>query len=518
MIRTDLLRPVHELLGVQARERAHQVAFLDERTALEYGELADRTARLAGHLAALGVDRGDRVAVLMGNRVETAETYLAVPRSGGIAVCLNPAATATEVEYAIRDSGARVLVTDNPEMICSLLCRCPLSTVVVVDTLAASLPGNATQWLDYAELTTTAPPRPAPDQLALDDVSYMLYTSGTTGRPKGVLLNQRGLLWVVAAGWVPIVGLSADDKVLCGLPLYHSYALDLCVLGTIAVGATTRIMRGFSVIETRRCLAGDNYTVLPGVPTMFVNLARMANKVPSPHRLRVAISAGAILAASAHADFERAHGVPLLDGYGITETSTMVTLNWPDGARPAGSCGLPIPGLSVRLADPKTGQDVPVGTDGEVLVRGPGVMQGYHGKPAETANALAGGWYHTGDLAKADASGYLTITGRTKDLIIRGGENISPAEVEEVLMTAPGVRDAAVVGKPDERVGQVPVAFIVGEGLDEEKVLAHCRDHLAWFKVPIELNVVGEIPRTGSGKIVRHRLDTTGGTGSPGQE
>jgi len=207
-------------------------------------------------------------------------------------------------------------------------------------------------------------------------------------------------------------------------------------------------------------------------------------------------------------EFEDRFKAPLLDGYGITETSTMVTMNWLRGARPMGSCGLPVPGLAVRIVNPTTLEDVALGQEGELIVRGPNLMQGYHNKPAETAAALRKGWYHSGDLARSDPSGYLTITGRIKELIIRGGQNIAPAEIEEVVVRHPQVRDCAVVGVPHATLGGVPCLFVVckEDGLDVASLMELCRVHLSSYKVPEAVHLVEEIPRTGSGKIMRYKL------------
>jgi acyl-CoA synthetase (AMP-forming)/AMP-acid ligase II len=213
--------------------------------------------------------------------------------------------------------------------------------------------------------------------------------------------------------------------------------------------------------------------------------------------------------ATLNREFEERFGIPLLDGYGITETSTMVTMNWPTGSRIFGSCGIPIPGLAVRIVDPLNDKDVSRGQEGELIIRGPNVMPGYHNKPQETANALRNGWYYTGDLAKSDENGYLTITGRLKELIIRGGQNIAPAEIEEVVSTFEAVLDCAVVGIPHEHLGEVPALFVVprnGKALEAEALLAHCRVSLSVYKIPHVVHFVKEIPRTGSGKIIRYKL------------
>jgi acyl-CoA synthetase (AMP-forming)/AMP-acid ligase II len=240
----------------------------------------------------------------------------------------------------------------------------------------------------------------------------------------------------------------------------------------------------------------------------LLQATREARDLTFPN-LRLCVSAGAIMPATLNREFEMRFGVPLLDGYGITETSTMVTMNWPSGARVLGSCGFPVPGLSVRILDPASGRDVALGQEGELIVRGPNVMPGYHNKPEETARALREGWYHTGDLAKSDENGFLTITGRLKELIIRGGQNIAPAEIEEVVNTYEAVLDCAVVGVPHAHLGEVPALFVVartGRTIETEALLVHCRAQLSAYKVPHAVHVVAEIPRTGSGKIIRYKL------------
>ena len=505
MLRTELIRPIGELLDGHAAERGAVTAFVDDERRITYAELARTTARLAGHLVDAGVRPGDRVAMVLGNRVETAETYLAVPRAGGVATCVNADAAPAELASVLADCGARVVVTDaeHAALVAGLVE--PGGTVVVVG-------GTHAGWLDYAELLATEPRTPAPDPDDLDATAFMLYTSGTTGRPKGVELSLRSCLWVVAACWAPIAGIGAGEEVLCVLPLFHSYALDCCVLAVAATGASERILPRFSPGRVLELLAEGGPTVLPGVPTGFSYLVQAAQGRTPPHRLRVAISAGAILPAALDRAFEECFGVPLLDGYGITETSTMVAMNWSHGGRPYGSCGLPLPGLSVRLVDPATGVDAPVGGEGELWVRGPGVMRGYHDRPEQTAEVLVDGWYRTGDLARADPHGYLTICGRTKEMIIRGGENIYPAEIENVLQRAAGVADAAVVGQPHPDLGEVPVAFVVPrepaghDAPDEEELRAFCRRELTAFKVPAAIRFTDAIPRTGSGKVKRFEL------------
>ncbi|MFD6281781.1 beta-ketoacyl synthase N-terminal-like domain-containing protein, partial [Streptomyces sp. NPDC060209] len=506
MLRTELIRPLPELLAEHAREFGDKVAFRDSVRSVTYAELELRTRHLAGHLAERRLHPGDRAAILLGNSVETVESYLALTRAGVIGVPLNPRVTEAELTYLLDDSGARAVITDpaRAEQLAALLgSRTDLRILVTGDL---GVPAGADS---FEELASTAPATPARDDLGLDDPAWMLYTSGTTGRPKGVLSTQRNCLWSVAACYVPIPALSADDRVLWPLPLFHSLSHIVCVLGVTAVGATARIVDGFAAADVLDALREESSTFLAGVPTMYHQLVRAAQEegFDAPD-LRMCLVGGAVTTAALRRSFEEAFAAPLLDAYGSTETCGSITVNWPTGARVEGSCGLPVPGLGVRIVDPETGLDATEGEEGEVWVRGPSVMLGYHNQPEATAEALRDGWYHTGDLARRDGSGYFTITGRIKELIIRGGENIHPGEVEEVLRSVPGVADVAVVGKPHDVLGEVPVAFLVPgtEGIDPEALLTACRDRLSYFKVPEELYEIDRIPRTASGKITRHVL------------
>ncbi|MFD4694474.1 SDR family NAD(P)-dependent oxidoreductase, partial [Streptomyces sp. NPDC058463] len=506
MLRTELIRPLPELLAEHAREFGDKVAFRDSVRSVTYADLELRTRRLAGHLAGRRLHPGDRAAILLGNSVETVESYLALTRAGVIGVPLNPRVTEAELTYLLDDSGARAVITDpaHAEQLATLLgSRTDLRILVTGDVGVP--PGTDS----FEELATTTPSSPARDDLGLDDPAWMLYTSGTTGRPKGVLSTQRNCLWSVAACYAPIPALSADDRVLWPLPLFHSLSHIVCVLGVTAVGATARIVDGFAAADVLDALREESSTFLAGVPTMYHQLVRAAKEedFDAPD-LRMCLVGGAVTTAALRRSFEEAFAAPLLDAYGSTETCGSITINWPTGARVEGSCGLPVPGLGVRIVDPETGLDAAEGEEGEVWVRGPSVMLGYHNQPEATAEALRHGWYHTGDLARRDGAGYFTITGRIKELIIRGGENIHPGEVEEVLRSVPGVADVAVVGKPHDVLGEVPVAFLVPgpEGLDPEALLTACRDRLSYFKVPEELYEIDRIPRTASGKITRHVL------------
>lgn len=510
MLRIDLIAPIPELLRRQAEAFASKVAYQDARRAVSYGDLLRRTGNLAGQLADHGVSPGETVAILLPNSVEWIEACVATTRADAVSVPVSYDASEPEIAYRLQDADCRAIVTtdEKSELVARLRVQAPnLAAVILADRGPRQSDG-----LRFADLAET-PPRSEPrDPSDIDQASYIVYTSGTTGRAKGVLLSVRGMLWVTAACWAPICGLSDGDRVLSPLPLFHSYALNLSVLSILATGATCHIMEKFSTAEALEQMSGGSFTLMPGVPTMFHYLLQRAREDGADARhsaLRLCISAGAIMPATLNREFEATFAVPLLDGYGITETSTMVTMNWPVGGRVPGSCGIPLPGLAVRIVEPATGLDASLGTEGELIVRGPNVMLGYHNKPAETDDALRDGWYRTGDLARSDRNGFLTITGRLKELIIRGGQNIAPAEIEEVAGKFPAVLDSAVVGIPHEHLGEVPALFVVarpGMTIDGEALLEHCAGQLSAYKVPQSVHQIVEIPRTGSGKIIRFKL------------
>lgn len=505
MLRSGLIAPIATLLERHAINQGRQVAFSDAHGELTYAELARHTANLASHLADFGIGPGDCVAVYLPSSVSWAEAALAIARAGAIAVPISFEATESEVAYRLSDANCRLIFT-RPEkraVIEKIKLGSPITTKIIVSDAA---PG------DHAgsqESLAREPGRSRPrDAQEIDADAFLVYTSGTTGKAKGVLLSVRNMLWVTAACWSPILGLSANDRLLSPLPLFHSYALNLCVLSVVATGASIHLMERYSTSEATHLLATGNFTIFPAVPTIFhylLDAARTSDAgLPG---IRACVTAGAIMPAALNAEFERRFGVPLLDGYGITETSTMVTMNSDQSGRVPGSCGLPLPGLATRIVDPSL-QDCGPGEEGELIVRGPSVMRGYLNKPDETAAALRNGWYHTGDLARADANGFITITGRIKELIIRGGQNIAPAEVEDVVLALDCVVDCAVAGLPHDGLGEIVGLFVIPRDANfrEALVIEHCKKHLSSYKVPTSIHIVADIPRTGSGKVIRHRL------------
>lgn len=496
MIRADLIAPIGDLIGRQAANRPDAIAYTDKSRSVTYGELAGRTARLAAYLQGQGIQPGQSVALFLPHCVAWVEACFATLRADATVVPVGIDSTDAEISYRLADAG----------------CVAAFVPAGQTQRLAALAPNLTLIGADYEAIATGPLSQPPSDPTDTHAARFTIYTSGTTGQPKGVLLSLHSMLWVTAASWAPIAGLNQDDYILNPLPLYHSYALNLSVLSVLATGAKEYILERFSTSEILRLLDAEPFTLLPGVPTMFRFLLDSA-KARGTRKLsgvRLCLSAGAVLGGTLNAEFESWFGIKLLDGYGITETSTMVTLNWPTGTRVMGSCGFPILGLSVRVVDPND-RDVPQGQEGELIIRGPNVMLGYHNKPEATALALRDGWYRSGDLARYDQNNYLTITGRLKEVIIRGGQNISPVEVEEVVASHPDVADCAVVGIPHDLLGEVPVAFVVPRQDAEPQateLLEHCRKVLSAYKLPHAIYFVPQIPRTGSGKAMRFRLKT----------
>src|SRR5258707_1442100 len=381
MLHEGLIAPVSELLERHRKQRPDKVAYWDAARSVTYSQLASRTASIAAGLSGEGVREGDRVAIYLPNGVDWIEACFAGLRSGAVIVPISYDAAEAEIAYRLSDADCRTVITApaRKELIGKLAAGLngPVSLVfagagageagVCLDELAQSNQGNVEAALDPGDI---------------DRSSFIIYTSGTTGRAKGVLLSVRGMLWITAACWAPVCELNDKDVVLSPLPLFHSYSLNLSVLSVLAVGASEHILERFSPDKVLVLLQSGKYSVFPGVPTMFHYLLQRGQEtgVDQLGSMRLCISAGAIMPAALNKSFEEHFGTTLLDGYGITETSTMVTMNWTRGARPMGACGLTVPGLATRIVDPATLQDVPIGSDAEWKVPGLNLLQGYTNK------------------------------------------------------------------------------------------------------------------------------------------
>jgi malonyl-CoA/methylmalonyl-CoA synthetase len=465
-----------------------------------HDELLGAAERLAASLAARGLERGDRLALWLGNREEMVLAQLAALRLGVVALPLNLAYRRAELDHVMADATPRLLLTEREQL--PVLGEVGEGVLHGVPTLLAE---------DLASLPAGSPP--AAPLAGDDDLALLLYTSGTTGRSKGARITHNNLLATVS-GLLAAWAWEPRDRLLLALPLFHTHGLVVGLFTALAAGATVRLRRRFDADATLEELVAGEATVFFGVPTMYVRLVDALHRrgaTPLPG-VRLFCSGSAPLASETFAAFRELTGHSILERYGMTETGMLLS-NPYAGERLPGTVGTPLPGVSARVVD-REGRDVAPGEPGELLVRGSNVSAGYWGAQHRAAESFAADgegrrWFRTGDLARRDpATGHYTLLGRSRELILRGGFNVYPREVEETLVAFPGVREAAVVGRRDAEWGEVPVAFVVTDGgpLDEAALLAHCGRELARFKVPAAVRVVESLPRNALGKVQKHLL------------
>jgi O-succinylbenzoic acid--CoA ligase len=451
-------------------------ALIDGDLSLTFAELNQRVLALVGTLEDAGVRPGDRVAILAQNSVELVEAIHAVPRAGAILVPLNTRLTTSELATQLRDAGVRLLL-------------CERSTEAAAGA-AATAPSAAVLPLP---LDGRAPSRPV-NTHQLDDVHSIIYTSGTTGRPKGAMLTF-GNFWASATGSAFNLGVMADDRWLACMPLFHVGGLSI-VLRSAIYGTTIVLQHGFDEREVVASLYRDGVTHISVVASMLQR-SLDADDRRSPPSLRVVLVGGGPVPPDLLA---RAldRGFPVLQTYGLTEAASQVTTLAPgDALSHLGSAGKPLITTQLRV-------DAAPGDAGEILVGGPTVTPGYFGDAAATAAAIPDGWLHTGDIGRLDPDGFLFVLDRRDDLIVSGGENVYPAEVEAVLLGCPGVVEAAVVGVPDEKWGlAVAAALVVNAAFASDEVEQWTRSLLAGYKVPRIIRIVDELPKTASGKTQR---------------
>ncbi len=460
---------------------------------------ATAVRRLAQRLAALGVAPGDTVAVLLPNCAEIIATMFAAWFRGSALNPVNTALTDDEVRYQLEDSASAVIVGDQRAR-----------------ALAESL-GIA--WVD-ADLVLPAPGDPRVSSAPAgeddtheepsavgDDFALVIYTSGTTGKPKGVLLDHDNLD-AMSASLVEHFALTTADRSLLVLPLFHCNGLVAGTLAPLRAGGDVVVARRFSPDTFWDDVEAARPTYFSAVPTIYAVLEARTGRRVDTSSLRFLVCGAAPMPAELITRFERRFGVPVVEGYGLSEGSVASTINPLDGPRKPGTVGIALPGQEVAVVSAE-GVLQPTGQRGEVVIRGANVMRGYLGKPDETAKVLRDGWLHTGDVGVIDRDGYLRIVDRIKDMIIRGGENIYPKEIEECLYAHPAVLEAAVIGKPDPVLGEVPVAYVAtrpGRVATAEELRDHCAGRLARYKVPQEVHVRTELPKNSVGKLVKGLL------------
>jgi malonyl-CoA/methylmalonyl-CoA synthetase len=457
--------------------------------ALTFAEVDARSDRMAGALAARGVGRGDRLAVQLPNRLELLDLFLACLKLGAVFVPLNPLYREREVGHIVGDADPTAVVTTD-----DLAGLSPRGTPVWGVEELAKEAAEALHTSAGVETGATRDDRPA----------AIVYTSGTTGRAKGAVLTH-GNLAANARTLVEAWRITAQDRYLAVLPLFHVHGLGNGVGCWLASGCRMRLVERFEHDKAEALFEEFRPTLFFGVPTIYIRLLEIpdeaARRIGS--RMRLFVSGSAPLPASVFDAFRLKFGHAILERYGMTET--LMTIGNPyDGERRPGTVGRPFPGVRLRIVGPGD-RDQPQGETGELLVRGPAVFPGYWRRPEATAAALTDGWFRTGDLGQCSADGYVTLRGRASDLIITGGFNVYPREIEEVLLEQPGVREVAVVSAPDERRGERPVAYFAGEA-DVASLEAACRRQLASFKVPTAFIRVEALPRNALGKVQKHRL------------
>jgi long-chain acyl-CoA synthetase len=471
-----------------------------------YAQVDEISGRVATSLRNLGVGRGDKVAVQLPNLPHFLFAYFAILKAGAVMVPLNPLLRAPEVRYHLHDSDSRLLITFETFAEEAVKGAGDLPTYVV------NLPGNdqrpeGTKHFDelyFADDTGDIEPTNA------DDTAVIIYTSGTTGKPKGAELTHFQLFMnCTVAG--ELFEIRDDDVGMAVLPMFHVFGLSSVLNVTVRYGGSLVLVPRFDAKTVVDELAHHRCTIFSGVPTMYFALLQADTEGHDLSALRVGVSGGAAIPGEVIRAFEEKFpGVVILEGYGLSETASTTTFNINAEQRKVLSIGKPIWGVEVRVVD-EDDNELPPGTDnvGEIVIRGHNVMKGYYKKPEATAEAFRDGWFHTGDLAYRDEDGYFFIVDRKKDLVIRGGYNVYPREIEEVLFDHPGVAAAAVIGKPDEKLGQEVLAFVVakeGVKLTSDELIAHCKERLAAYKYPREVRVIDELPMGPTGKVLKKEL------------
>jgi fatty-acyl-CoA synthase len=496
-----------EILARNARREPTRTALVFADRSLTFAELDERVNRLANALAARGVRRGDQVAVLMYNSLEVVESFFACQKLGACPVPVNFRLAPSELAYILEDSESVAVLTDSQLTPLALEATAGLARVRFVATTGEVVDGAES----YEELLATGGPD-APDvDVSQDDLAFLMYTSGTTGRPKGAMLTHQNLV-MNTINWTIEMEARAGDVWLSGLPLFHIGGVNgllpfIYVAGTSVITPSTN----FDPLESLRLLAKHQATMCYFVPTQWQQICSLpeAKEIDTSVLRRALWGASQAPPSTLELLVETFPSVGIVNAFGQTEMSSNTCfLKAGDAVRKMGSVGLPAVNVEVRIVDDE-GQDVPVGEVGEIVYRGPTVMKGYFNKPEATADAFRGGWFHSGDLVRRDDEGFIYVVDRVKDMIISGGENIYPAEVERAVERHPAVREVAVVGVAHPRWVETPIAVIVAQGEERPEtgeIVDFLKADLASYKKPSAVVYVDELPRNASGKILKRNL------------
>lgn len=497
---------ISRLLRKSAAKYPEKTACFAGDNAISYKELDLNVSKMASYFKEQGLSPQERVAIILPNRPEFVIGYFAVLRSGGVVVPVNPMFKGEEVKYIFNDAQVSKVITSQAflPMIESIWKYVPsLQKAIVV---GGEHNGDT---VSFEDILATFEPVAGDVEVDDHDMAACLYTSGTTGQPKGAMLTHDNLIFDAKAT-IEHIQLDQDDNYIVVLPLFHSFGQTVCMLVPIISGASMTLVEQFRPDSVLREIGEKKVTVFAGVPAMYNAFLGVVKKLQGYDlsSLKVCISGGAPMPVEVMNAFEREFPVVVVEGNGPTETSPVSYCNPRYGLRKPGSVGIPIPGVSVKIVDDDD-NEVPVNQVGEICVRGRNVMKGYLNKPEATAEALKGGWFHTGDLGRIDNDGYIFIVDRKKDMIIVGGLNVYPREVEEVIYQHPKVAESAVVGKPDHSRGEIPKAFVVpkeGETIVPREIILHCKEKLANYKVPKEVAIIDQLPRNSTGKVDKKML------------
>ncbi len=479
-------------IHMSSNQDATRPALLFNNGAVTYGELEENIQKYAAYLNSQGLKAGDRVAIALPNCPEFIYSYFGVTRAGGVTVPLNLLQTPAELAFMLNDSGARFLITN--EAISGAFSRLPgqPKKLIVLD--------------QQCRREISSAPAAHFQERDPESVCTLLYTSGTMGQPKAVMLTHNNLIGNVKS-MDDVSHFSAGDNFLAVLPMFHSFGWATSVLLPLYVGCSITILDAFRPKEVLQALAQKGITVFCGVPSMFAVLLKLRRQAPFP-TLKYAISGGDSISEEHMLSFEKTFSFPIIEGYGLSEASPVVSLNPLKGIRKIKSVGLPLTGVQVKIVNEEN-RELPAGEIGELIVKGPNVMQGYYHREEETRSVLKEGWLYTGDLAYRDHDGYIYIVGRKKELIITAGYNIYPGEIEEALEAHQSVAEAAVIGIPHPVKGEVIKAFIIPvEGFTPEKheLLRFLKGKLSIYKIPELFEVREELPRGANGKVLKRML------------
>ncbi len=504
-----------EFLKERAKEFKNKVFLWERKNSLTYQEFDQVTDRMAAGLQALGLEKGNHAAVLFPNSIDTLLSYFAIIKAGGTAIPINPLYTLREIAFILNNSQAKFLLAA-PQF------------QRAVEGVRSQVPGLKQAVFRSEDepsiLRAIARVSPGgsslkPVELSSRDNAIIFYTSGTLGTPKGVMLTHENFTFS-GPNIARCYGLKPDDITMAVLPLVHVFAVASPIFGSLSSGGTVVVVDRFQAETVLQAFVDYRVTWFPGVPTMFNYIYHAYEKgTYNVSSIRMGLSGGASLSVELLKNWEKRFNAEILEVYGLTESTGLVTANPVHGVRKAGSIGITVPNVQTRLVD-KENKDVVRGEVGEILFRGPNATKGYWKLPEQTAESIRDGWVCTGDLARQDEEGYFFIVGRKKDLMITGGYNVYPREIEEVLYTHPAVYEAAVIGVADEVNGEVAKAYIAlkpGQTATEKEIVEFCKQNLAPYKVPRQVEIRSELPKSSTGKILHRelRIEKKGGIQNP---